>query len=124
MNFATPETKSESKVVELISIITGQILNQQDVTPRVKFLAALVTVLLGVIYADNEVTEDEKQRLKNALSRFSSPNSIVRQLTMSMVQGVLKNKLFAKHEIIKSFTQSFPESKKLCLILLLQLKQD
>jgi tellurite resistance protein/GTPase SAR1 family protein len=114
MNIATPET--ESKVVVLISIITGQVLNQQDVTPSVKFLTALVTVLVGVINADREATQDEKQRLQNTLYRFSNPNSMVRQLTQSMVKGVIKNKLFTKSDAIVTLTQSFSDSKKLLLI--------
>lgn len=114
MSIALSET--ESKVVVLISIITGQLLNHQDVTPSITFLAALVTVLVGVINADLEATQDEKQRLHNTLYRFSSSNSLIRQLTQSMVKGVIKNKLFTKSDAIKTLTQSFSDSQKLLLI--------
>jgi hypothetical protein len=37
------------QTVELVSLLTGQRLRKEDITPPVLFLAGLVTVLLGVI---------------------------------------------------------------------------
>ncbi len=52
-----------SEVVDLLSRITGQKLSQRDLSPPVIFLAALITVMLGVVFADGTATDDEKQRL-------------------------------------------------------------
>lgn len=50
-----------SETVDLLSRITGQKLSQRDITPQVLFLAGLVTVLMGVIFVDGTVSEEEKQ---------------------------------------------------------------
>ena len=56
-----------SETVDLLSRITGQKLSQRDITPQVLFLASLVTVLMGVIFVDGTVEEEEKQSLLNIL---------------------------------------------------------
>lgn len=40
------------ETIDLLSRITGQKLSQRDITPQLVFLATLVTILSGVIYAD------------------------------------------------------------------------
>ncbi|MFN5872500.1 MAG: dynamin family protein, partial [Aphanizomenon sp.] len=77
-----------SETVDLLSRITGQKLSQRDITPQVLFLASLVTVLMGVIFVDGTVEEQEKQRLLKILYRFSLPESDVRRLTHLMIKGV------------------------------------
>ncbi len=63
------------EIVDFLSRITGQKLNKKDVTPPVIFLASLVTVLLGVIFVDGTVAEEEKKRLLITLYRFSTPST-------------------------------------------------
>ena len=60
----------DSEAVALLSRITGQKLSQRDITPPVIFLAALVTVLLGVMFADGTVTDEEKQRWQKTINQF------------------------------------------------------
>ncbi|MHC5730785.1 MAG: hypothetical protein ACYTXY_43105, partial [Nostoc sp.] len=77
-----------NQVVDLLSRITGQKLTQRDATRPVIFLANLVTVLLGVMFVDGIVTDEEKQRLLAILYRFSTPGSDVRRLTHLMIKGI------------------------------------
>ena len=54
--------KISNESIELLSLITGKKLTKKDVTPSVLFLANLVIILIGVIYADGKVVEEEKQK--------------------------------------------------------------
>ena len=60
--------KISNESIELLSLITGKKLTKKDVTPSVLFLANLVIILIGVIYADGKVVEEEKARLKITIS--------------------------------------------------------
>ncbi len=107
----------KAETVELLSRITGQKLNQEDVTPPVIFLAALVTVLLGVIFADNQVTEEEKQRLQVTLNKFIPSEGNVRQLTKVMLKEIRENlDDYKKPTQLLKLTSSFSKSEKLLLI--------
>ncbi|MEO1764807.1 MAG: dynamin family protein, partial [Cyanobacteria bacterium J06629_18] len=101
--------------VELLSRITGKTLNQKDVTPPVIFLASLTTVLIGVIFSDGKVAQEEKKTLFATLYRFSSPDSDVRKLTHTIIKGVKENHLYRKAEDLLILTASFTESQKLLL---------
>jgi uncharacterized tellurite resistance protein B-like protein/GTPase Era involved in 16S rRNA processing len=106
----------DSQAVDLLSNITGQKLSKEDVTPSVIFLAALVTLLLGVIYADSQVTEEEKQRLQKTLNKFIPAQGGVRELTKLMVKGVKENLDYTKSTNLLKLTNSFSKSQKLLLL--------
>ena len=102
--------------VELLSQITGQKLSQRDITPPVIFLAALVTLLLGVMLADGTVAEEEKQKLLSTLYRFSNPDTDVRRLTHLMIKGVRENKKYAKTNSWQTLTAPLSEPERLLLL--------
>lgn len=106
----------DSQAVDLLSNITGQKLTKEDVTPSVIFLAALVTLLLGVIYADSQVTEEEKQRLQKTLNKFIPAQGGVCALTKLMVKGVKENLDYTKSSNLLKLTSSFSKSQKLLLL--------
>lgn len=105
-----------SQTVELLSQITGQKLTQKNLTPPIIFLANLVTVLLGVIYVDGTVAEEEKQRLLTTLYRFSLPESYVRRLTHLMIKGVKDSQIYKQVNDLFIITAPLSESEKLLLI--------
>lgn len=106
----------DSQAVDLLSNITGQKLSKEDVTPSVIFLAALVTLLLGVIYADSQVTEEEKQKLQKTLNKFIPAQGGVRELTKLLVKGVKENLDYTKSTNLLKLTSSFSKSQKLLLV--------
>ncbi|MGA9381902.1 MAG: dynamin family protein [Phormidium sp.] len=106
----------DSQAVDLLSNITGQKLSKEDVTPSVIFLAALVTLLLGVIYADSQVTEEEKQRLQKTINKFIPAQGGVRELTKLMVKGVKENLDYTKPTNLLKLTSCFSKSQKLLLL--------
>jgi uncharacterized tellurite resistance protein B-like protein/GTPase SAR1 family protein len=104
------------QIVDLLSRITGQKLTQRELTPSVIFLANLVTILLGVIFVDGVVADEEKQRLLTTLYRFSTPESGVRQLTHLMIKGVKENQLYKKVNNLVTVNIPLSDSEKLLLI--------
>ncbi len=110
----TPVVSKEA--VELLSRITEKNLSHRDVTPPVIFLASLVTVLLGVIFIDGKVAEEEKKTLLATLYRFSTTDSEVRKLTHLTIQGVKENQLYRKSDDLLTLTASLTESQRLLLI--------
>lgn len=105
-----------SQTVELVSRLTGQKLRKEDITPPVLFLAALVTVLLGVMYADDTVSAEETQRLRTTLTELIPANNSLRQLVMPMVKGVREQQLYKKIQESLALTACFSEEEKLLLI--------
>lgn len=106
----------ESQTVELLSHISGQKLNQDDITPEIMFLASLAAVLLGVLFVDGIVADPEKQRLVAILYRFSVPESHLRRLTHLMIKGIKEQQIYKKINDLLILTHSLTKSQKLLLI--------
>jgi len=105
-----------AEAVDLLSRITGQKLSQRDLTPPVIFLAALVTVLLGVMLADGTVTDEEKQRWQKTISKFIPAEGNGRQLMQLLGKGVKQNQIYKKSKELLTLTASLSESERLLLI--------
>jgi uncharacterized tellurite resistance protein B-like protein len=80
------------------------------------FITALVTVLLGLIYADGTVEDEEKQWLQATLEQFVPSEGNVRRLTHLMFKGVIKNQVYAKTNQLRSLTAPLSESERLLLL--------
>lgn len=104
------------QTVELVSLLTGQRLRKEDITPPVLFLAGLVTVLLGVMYADDTVSAEETQRLRTTFTELIPANNSLRQLVMLMVKGVRDRQVYNKVTVLLALTACFSEEEKLLLI--------
>ncbi len=104
------------QTVELVSLLTGKKLRQEDITPPVLFLAGLVTVLLGVIHADGTVDAEEIQHLRTTLTELIPANNSLRQLVMLMVKSVREQQVYKKLTVLLALTACFSEEEKLLLI--------
>ncbi|HEY9632139.1 MAG TPA: dynamin family protein [Coleofasciculaceae cyanobacterium] len=105
-----------SEAVDLLSRITGQKLSQQDLTPPVIFLTDLVIVLLGVMFVDGSVTDEEKQRWQKTINRFIPPQGNGRQLTQLLSKGIRQNQVYKKLNELQTLTAPLSESERLLLI--------
>ncbi len=74
--------------IDLLSRITSKKLQAQDLTPTLLFLAALLTVLLGVIFADTAVVYREEQRLQGMLDSLVPTDEDMKQMTQFMIGGI------------------------------------
>ncbi|MGB8688395.1 MAG: dynamin family protein [Microcoleus sp.] len=104
------------QTVELVSLLTGKKIRKEDITPPVLFLAGLVTVLLGVMYADDTVSAEETQRLRTTFTELIPANNSLRQLVMLMVKGVRDRQVYNKVTVLLALTACFSEEEKLLLI--------
>lgn len=103
------------ETVDLLSRITGQKLNQRDLTSPLLFLATLVTVLSGVIYSDGLVTAEEKQRLQVTLNQFA-PTPSMRQFTQLLVRGVGQHQVYKKLNELVKLAEPLSLSQKLLIV--------
>ena len=108
--------KISNESIKLLSIITGNNLSKRDINPPVLFLANLVIILIGVIYADGKVAEEERARLKITLHKFIPSKGNILELTKLMIQGVSKQHLYRKIEAILTLTSPLSPPEKLLLI--------
>jgi uncharacterized tellurite resistance protein B-like protein/GTPase Era involved in 16S rRNA processing len=106
----------QTETVNLLSDITGLKIREKDINPTILFLAALVSVLLGVIFVDQQVTEEEVQRLKITLRQFIPNQGNMAQLVKLMVKGVRQQKNYQNIKDLLQLTATFTESEKLLLI--------
>lgn len=109
-------TLTSSAPIDLLSRITEQKLSQKDLTPTIIFLAALITILLGVMFADGTVTDEEKQRWQQTINGFIPPQSNLRQLAQFISKGVRQNQTYKKFNQLLILTNLLSESERLLLI--------
>ncbi|HAZ47868.1 MAG TPA: dynamin family protein [Cyanobacteria bacterium UBA11369] len=105
-----------SEAVDLLSRITGGKVSQRHLSPRVIFLVALVTVLLGVMFADGTVSDEEKQRWQKTINQFIPPEGNVRQLTQLISKGVRQNQIYKKTKDLLTLTAPLSDAERLLLI--------
>ncbi|WP_094670924.1 dynamin family protein [Hydrocoleum sp. CS-953] len=108
--------KISPELIELLSLITSKKLTKKDITPPVLFMANLVVILIGVIYADGRVAEEERARLKITINKFIPPQGNVRELTKLMLKEVSKQQLYFKFNAILTLTDPLSIPEKLLLI--------
>jgi len=105
-----------SQTVDLVSRLTGKKLRQEDISSPVLFLAALMILLQGVIYADGTVSAEETQRLETTLRELIPANNSWQQLARLMVQGLEEQQAYPEIKNLLELTSSFSEEEKLLLI--------
>ncbi|WAN69574.1 TerB family tellurite resistance protein [Moorena producens JHB] len=102
--------------IELLSHLTGRNLTQYDITPLVRFLAALVTLGMGVMYADGVVQDEEKQLLEKTIERLVPPQRDVGQLVQGLLSGLEKNPVYQNPQQWLKLTTSLSESERILLL--------
>jgi uncharacterized tellurite resistance protein B-like protein/GTPase SAR1 family protein len=105
-----------SQTVEVVSRLTGQNLRKEDINPPILFLAALITVLLGVINADGTFGAEEKQQLVTTLRELIPANNSLQKLVMPMVKSVAQHQVYNKFPVLLALTACFSDEEKLLLI--------
>lgn len=82
--------KISNELIELFFFIIGKKLIKKDVMLLVLFLVNLVIILIGVIYVDGKVVEEEKVRLKIIIYKFIFFKSYVLELIKLIIYEVFK----------------------------------
>jgi uncharacterized tellurite resistance protein B-like protein len=105
-----------SQTVEVVSRLAGEKLRKEDINPPILFLAALITLLLGVIYADGTFGTQEKQQLATTLRELIPANNSLQKLALPMVKSVTQHQVYNKFPVLLALTACFSEEEKLLLI--------
>lgn len=109
-------SRINSETLELLSRITGQELRQEDLSPSIIFLSALITVLQGVMLQDGHITEEEKQQWQKTVNRFIPPNSNIRSLVQLISKGIRNNRIYTSSKDLLALTTPLSEPERLLLI--------
>lgn len=83
-----------SEAVELLSKLTGRKLSQADVTPGLNFLSALVIMTFGVMFADGNVTESERQFLEKIIEQLVPSKGNIPVLIQLLMNGIRENPVY------------------------------
>jgi len=110
------ESATKKELAELISQVTEQNVQEEQVSHRLVFIMALAIPLIGVMYADNQVTEAEKQVIKSTLGQFLPPQSYIGKLVKPIFQGIQKQKLYSKKEVFEKFAGQLTDSEKILIL--------
>lgn len=108
----------DPKIAKEISEITGESVHQEEITPQLIFLATLLILLLGVIFADNVVQPGEEERLQKIFKRFVNQDDSLRQLGERMIEEIKSRHLYTQPNIIENLAAYFSKSEQLLLITL------
>ncbi len=109
-------TLISTEVVDLLSRISRQKLRQEDVTPLVVFLTALISILRGVMIIDRTIALEEEERLQKTLKAFASSDRDRVELIQRIVTGISKQQVYFNPTELLTLTAFFSESEKLLLI--------
>jgi uncharacterized tellurite resistance protein B-like protein/predicted GTPase len=105
-----------SDVADLLSQLLGEPLPTRQIPDLWVFLAALSTVLVGVTYADSQVTDAEKQRLKKILAQFMTAGNDLNQIIKLLIKGVQQSKLYNKPDDLVRLTERLSAPERLLLV--------
>lgn len=109
-------TLISTEVVELLSRISRQKLREQDITPLVVFVTALISILRGVMIIDRTIAVEEEERLQKTLKAFASGDPERIELIQRLVKGISKQQVYFNPTELLTLTAFFSESEKLLLI--------
>ncbi|RUS94719.1 hypothetical protein DSM106972_092540 [Dulcicalothrix desertica PCC 7102] len=106
----------QSEAVELLSRLTGRRLNHTDVNKSVIFLSALVTMTLGVMFADGVVTESETRLLEKTIEQLVPKKGDVPVLIQLLIEGIRENPVYKNPSEWLKLTTSLSLEEKILLI--------
>ena len=101
---------------EILTQITGQTVLDRHLTPQVMFLTAMTAVLVGVVYADGEVANQEKLDFQRVLKQFASPDSSLGKMISLMLKDVQKSRIYSNLDALKCLTETLSTSEKLIIL--------
>lgn len=82
------QSKIGLDLAKLLSRITGQKLSPHDINPMLLFMAALITILLGVIYADKNISAKEERRLQRMIDLLIPTEDEIYSVCQVMMGGI------------------------------------
>jgi uncharacterized tellurite resistance protein B-like protein len=110
------EALVDLKGIALVSKMTGQDVNPKTLKPLMIFLAALVTILVGVIAIDGVIAEEEEQHLQTLLNALIPPGNPVYPQVQQMIQRVETQQIYLDPHHLQTLIVPLSESERLLLL--------
>jgi uncharacterized tellurite resistance protein B-like protein len=105
-----------SEATELLSRLTRRKLNDADVTPGMMFLSSLVTMTLGVMFADGTVTESETKLLTKTIEQLVPAKGDVPVLIQLLIDGIRENPIYQNPSEWLKLTKSLSQAERTLLL--------
>lgn len=103
-------------ILEYFKQLIGQDLTEEDITPDVSFITALIIILMGVILADKIVHPTEHQQFQNLMQTLVSPSHPQRKLYKQITQAIQSQKRYEQVYELWLITKTLRENDKLVLL--------
>ncbi|MBD2464401.1 TerB family tellurite resistance protein [Oscillatoria sp. FACHB-1407] len=116
MILSMEEVRAGLDGLTLVSKITGQDVDSQSPNSTVLFLAALITVLSGVVAIDRSITDDEEQHLKTLLNAFIPPGSSIHPLMQKIIEGVEEYQMYLNPQYLSALAAPLSVSERLLML--------
>ncbi|MEO1561712.1 MAG: TerB family tellurite resistance protein, partial [Cyanobacteria bacterium J06632_19] len=105
-----------SEALELLSRLTKRKLHHQQITPELMFLASLITMTLGVMFADGVVTESEKKLLEKTIEQLIPSKGDVTVLIQQLIDGNRENAVYQNPSEWLKLTASLSQQERTLLM--------
>ena len=110
------ENFEQQTLAVLLTQILQQNVSEKHISHKLILITTLATALMGVIYADNQVEESEKQHLKSIFDEFIPPQSKLSKLIKPIVTGILKNKIYLHKNSLSILSNGLKLSEKILIL--------
>ncbi len=110
----TPWVSDE--VLDLLSSLADQDLSDEDLTPTLAFLSALVAVLSGVIAIDGIVAPEEEAQLQILVNSFIPPEQKANQLIQKILYGVEHQQIYLQPDKLSLLVDGLSLSQKVMVM--------
>lgn len=110
------EAQTDLNGLSWVSKIVGRDIGSHNSDSTVLFLAALITILSGVVAIDQTVTDEEEHHLKTLLNAFISPGSPLHPLMQTMIQEVETAKIYLNSHCLSALIAPLSSSERLLIL--------
>jgi uncharacterized tellurite resistance protein B-like protein/GTPase SAR1 family protein len=109
-------SENRQKLANLFTHVLQQDVSKDLISHKLILIITLITSLIGVIYADDQVEESEKQHLKSIFDEFIPIQSKLHKLIKPIVTGILKNKLYLRQDAVSIMASELRTSEKILIL--------
>jgi uncharacterized tellurite resistance protein B-like protein len=102
--------------MNLISKMAGKEISTSTLTPTMLFLAALVTILLGVVMIDGSMTDAEWQHLQSVLNALVPSGGPGYPLRQQLLQTTQRHQIYLNPYHVSTLVMPLSESERLLLL--------
>lgn len=104
------------EAVELLSRLTTRKLHHTQITQELMFLASLVTMTLGVMFADGVVSESETELLEKTIEQLVPSKGDVTVLIQQLIDGNRENAVYQNPSEWLKLTASLSQQERTLLM--------